>query len=506
MGRRIWIRLCREGHGAIAQWVGESRFAFVVGVMGRWRSGSANIGSPLSWGSWGDGAVGWRIWIRLCREGHGTIAQNPYAAISLYRCHVDLLHLFIEIHARSAWQRKVQSFIITRQKEWIMKMSGLFKLAGWILIFGLGYFVGTSGMLATQGTEEDTERPALDEVKEEPQVQTASYSREAKPRAGLTAEETATITLFEAAAPSVAYINTSNYRQNYWTRDITEIPRGSGSGFVWDKKGHIVTNFHVIEDADRATVTLADQSTYEADLVGYAPEKDLAILRIDAPRESLQPIPVGTSDDLLVGQFVFAIGNPFGLDQTLTTGVISALGREIKSTQGNPIKDVIQTDAAINPGNSGGPLLDSQGRLIGVNTAIYSPSGAYAGIGFSIPVDQVSWIVPDLIEHGHIKRPSLGVDLFVQQVVTRAGLEGAVVSDVKPGSAADKAGIRSTTRNARGQIVLGDIIVALGGTRIKTTNDLQLALEDYRVGDEVTVTVKRGREEVDLKLVLDPAR
>jgi S1-C subfamily serine protease len=221
----------------------------------------------------------------------------------------------------------------------------------------------------------------------------------------LTDDERETIALFEQASPSVVYITSLSVRRDLFTLNVLEIPQGTGSGFVWDDAGHIVTNFHVIQNADRAQVTLADRSTWVAELVGVAPAKDLAVLRIDAPAAKLRPLPVGSSEDLRVGQTVLAIGDPFGLDQTLTTGVISALGREIESVAQIPIRDVIQTDAAINPGNSGGPLLDSSGRLIGVNAAIYSPSGAYAGIGFSIPVDTVKWVVPELIEHGELRRP-----------------------------------------------------------------------------------------------------
>lgn len=231
--------------------------------------------------------------------------------------------------------------------------------------------------------------------------------------------EAATIDLFEKAVPSVCFITTLNVRQDYWSRNVEEIPSGTGSGFIWDKEGHIITNFHVIQGGDRATVTLSDRKTYDAEIVGVAPDKDLAVLKIKASEAVLKPLPVGTSHDLKVGQYAFAIGNPFGLDQTLTTGVISALGREIKSVNGRAIRDVIQTDAAINPGNSGGPLLDSSGRLIGVNTQIYSPSGASAGIGFSIPVDEVNWVVPDLIKYGEVRRPVLGVSLLLRVLCQR---------------------------------------------------------------------------------------
>ena len=379
-----------------------------------------------------------------------------------------------------------------------MKANSILKLIGWVVLVALGYLIGTGATFFNKidGTKNETDSLA----------ELTTYEREAQPRTDLTREEMATIKLFEDAAPSVAFISTSNYRENYWSRDITEIPRGSGSGFVWDNDGHIVTNYHVIEDADKATVTLADGQTHDADLVGYAPEKDLAILKIDLAADKLSPIPIGTSADLLVGQFVFAIGNPFGLDQTLTTGVISALGREIKSPSGIPIRNVVQTDAAINPGNSGGPLLDSQGRLVGVNTAIYSPSGAYAGIGFSIPVDEVSWVVPDLIKHGRVMRPTLGVNVFQQNLVERAGLKGALVSEVVKGSAAEKAGVKPTTRSSRGEIIVGDLIIGLGKENIGNHSDLVLALEKYRPGDRVALTVMRDEKEMELTLVLDEAR
>ena len=220
------------------------------------------------------------------------------------------------------------------------------------------------------------------------------------PRGELAAEEKTSTSIFRQTAPSVVFITTMATGHNPFSFATEKIPQGTGSGFVWDRRGHIVTNFHVIQGAEAAQVTLADHSTWNARLVRAYPDKDLAVLVIDAPSDRLSPIPVGTSDNLEVGQKVFAIGNPFGLDQTLTTGIVSALGRQIESATRQPIEHVIQTDAAINPGNSGGPLLDIAGRLIGVNTAIYSPSGASAGIGFAIPVDQVNRIVPQLVRNG----------------------------------------------------------------------------------------------------------
>jgi S1-C subfamily serine protease len=271
---------------------------------------------------------------------------------------------------------------------------------------------------------------------------------------------------------------------------------------VWDDRGHVVTNFHVIQNSSVARVTLADQTTWEAEVVGVAPEKDLAVLRIEAPRRSLRPIPVGTSTDLKVGQKVLAIGNPFGLDQTLTTGVISALGREIESVARIPIRDVIQTDAAINPGNSGGPLLDSAGRLIGVNTAIYSPSGAYAGIGFAIPVDTVNWVVPELIAKGKIERPTLGVEMVSASVVPNLDVDGALVMRVQRGSGADRAGLRGTSRDAFGRVQLGDVIVEVAGRPVLSTDDLLLALDRRRAGESVEVTFIRDgrRQTVNVRL------
>jgi S1-C subfamily serine protease len=318
-------------------------------------------------------------------------------------------------------------------------------------------------------------------------------------RGSLAEDEKSTIELFRGASPSVVYITSQAVFQDRFSLDVTEIPQGAGSGFVWDKRGHVVTNYHVIREADRASVTLADKSTWDAKLVGAASGKDLAVLRIDAGPDQLSPLPIGTSGDLEVGQKVFAIGNPFGLDQTLTTGVISGLGRQIRSVTGRPIDGVIQTDAAINPGNSGGPLLDSAGRLIGVNTAIYSPSGAYAGIGFAVPVDTVNRIVPDLIEHGKVIRPILGVLPAERRVMEQLELEGALVLNVVPGSAAEEAGIRPTQIDRRGRIQLGDLIVAVDDKPVKSADELILTLEKYSIGDEVTITVQRDDEKLDLK-------
>ncbi len=322
-------------------------------------------------------------------------------------------------------------------------------------------------------------------------------------RGELFSDERSTINLFRQASPSVVNITTIGVERDLFTLNLYQIPQGTGSGFVWDINGDIITNFHVIQNADSAQVTLADQSNWKARVVGVAPDKDLAVLRIDAPANRLRPIPIGTSKDLQVGQSVYAIGNPFGLDQTLTTGVISALNREIESVTRRPIQGVIQSDAAINPGNSGGPLLDSAGRLIGVNTAIYSPSGASVGIGFAIPVDTVNRIVPELIRSGKIIRPGLGIQIADDQIAQRLGVTGILVVDVARGSAAAKAGIQPTRRDAEGRLRLGDIITALDGKKVESPTDLYLLLEKYKIGDAVNISILRNGKTVETKVALE---
>ncbi|HJL46915.1 MAG TPA: trypsin-like peptidase domain-containing protein, partial [Polyangiaceae bacterium LLY-WYZ-15_(1-7)] len=282
------------------------------------------------------------------------------------------------------------------------------------------------------------------------------------PRGDLAEAEQATVELFRNASPSVVFITKLSVRVDPFRRNALAMPEGTGSGFVWDQQGHVVTNFHVIAGADAARVTLDDQSVWPAQLVGVYPDKDLAVLRIEAPADQLHPLPVGESGNLEVGQHVFAIGNPFGLDHTLSAGVISGLGREIMSIGGRPIQGAIQTDAAINPGNSGGPLLDSAGRLIGVNTAIYSPSGTNAGVGFAVPVDIVRVVVPQLIQTGRVERAGLGVQIDEGQLGRRLGVRGVLVLGVVDGSGAASVGLRPTRRDPQtGGIILGDVIVAV---------------------------------------------
>ena len=320
-------------------------------------------------------------------------------------------------------------------------------------------------------------------------------------RGDLAADEQNTIDVFKNNSPSVVYVTSIAVRRGFFALNAVEIPQGTGSGFVWDAQGRIVTNFHVISDANRVQVTMADGSTWKAVLVGAAPDKDIAVLQINAPAHKLRPINIGTSKDLQVGQKVFAIGNPFGLDQTITSGIISALKREITAATGRSIKGVIQTEAAINPGNSGGPLLDSAGRLIGVNTAIYSPSGAYAGIGFAVEVDEVNEVVPQLIKHGHLIRPGIGVSLVDERVAKRLGVDGILIYGIEPGSPADEAGLLPT-RQVRGEVILGDVITRINGISVKSYDEMRDALDQFGVGSEVSLTVERNGQEFVVKVRL----
>ena len=324
-------------------------------------------------------------------------------------------------------------------------------------------------------------------------------------RAELDADEKKTVELFRAASPSVVYITNLGVRRDIFGMNVMEIPQGTGSGFIWDSAGFVVTNFHVIETAAAAQVTLEDHTSWDAHLVGVEREKDLAVLKIDAPADRLRPLKIGTSNDLLVGQKVFAIGNPFGLDQTLTSGVISALDRQIASVTGRAIRGVIQTDAAINPGNSGGPLLDSAGRLIGVNTAIYGGSGGtYTGVGFAVPVDTVSLVVPQLIAHGKVVRPGLGVSVARDSLAQRLGVQGVLIIEVTPEGGAAEAGLRPTRRDSAGRIVLGDVITAIDGDEVRNNDELAERMDSHNVGDRVNVTVDRDGRRVEVKVVLKP--
>ncbi len=326
-------------------------------------------------------------------------------------------------------------------------------------------------------------------------------------RGELAADELATIEIFDRASPSVVFISTRQRVINPWTRNIASVPRGNGSGMIWDGLGHVVTNNHVVEGASQAIVRLNDGRSYRATLVGASPAHDLAVLRIKVPFDRPPPVPVGSSADLKVGQKVFAIGNPFGLDYSLSSGLVSALDRSITDDDGTSIDHLIQTDAAINPGNSGGPLLDSAGRLIGINTAIYSPSGAYAGIGFAVPVDTVNKVVPQLISKGRYIRPSLGitVDADMNRLVReQLGVEGVLILRVQRDSAAEAAGLRGAEVDAQGNLVPGDIILGVEDQGVDSIAALISALDDYRIGEKVTVRVWRSGRETEVPVVLEP--
>ena len=322
-------------------------------------------------------------------------------------------------------------------------------------------------------------------------------------------EEANNIEIYKKASPGVVNITTIVVERDYFLRPI---PReGTGSGAVIDTQGHILTNNHVIKDAKKIEVTLSDGSKWKGELVGKDPDNDLAVIRIDASIERLKPIPLGDSKDLMVGQKVLAIGNPFGLGETLTTGIISSLGRSIRSENGTLIEDLIQTDAAINPGNSGGPLLDSGGRIIGINTAIISPGGGSVGIGFAIPVDTATRIIPDLIEKGYVAYPWLGVTLFplLPGMAQELGLSvdrGAMIVEVIPGGPADKAGFLGGTKTIRvGNALLpvgGDVILGIDDEPVTSSDDLIRAIRKRKPGDRVAFQILRNGQVMNIDVIL----
>lgn len=331
--------------------------------------------------------------------------------------------------------------------------------------------------------------------------------RAVTPRGDLAADERATIELFSELSPSVVHITSVAQLQNRFTLDVEAFKAGSGSGFIWDTQGHIVTNLHVIENAQDAVVTLYDNTHFPADLVGWDKAHDLAVLKIIAPAGKLAPIAVGESANLQVGQKVFAIGSPFEFDLTLTTGVISGLNRRVPTTSDRQIHGAIQTDAAINPGSSGGPLLDSAGRLIGVNTAIYSEFGESNGIGFAIPVDVVNIVVPDIIQDGEVSRPWLGIMVRGNLVVGNQRLPGVMIESVYPDGPADRAGLLPLRRGTEFEVLLGDLIIAINDDDVTSVRDLLSLVSNYKVGEMIEVTIIRGGETlvVDAELKERPA-
>ena len=320
--------------------------------------------------------------------------------------------------------------------------------------------------------------------------------------ARLLEDEANTVAVFDAASPSVVNIESVTFQRRGYSLNVMKMQQGVGTGFVWDLDGHVVTNAHVVAGGGKFIVTLSDGTSSTALLVGTDPSKELALLRMLDPGSGLKTIPRGRSSDLRVGQKVLAIGNPFGLDQTLTVGVVSAMDREIEAVNGRTIMGVIQTDAAINPGNSGGPLLDSHGRLIGINSAIVSPSGSSAGIGFAVPVDIMLRVVPDLIVHGQVQRAGLGVRILSDQLSARHGIEGVVIASVPRGSPAERAGLQGLRRTAQGATVLGDVIVGVGGQRVRDSNELANGLAPLGGGAHTQISLLRGERTIDLKVDL----
>ncbi len=323
-----------------------------------------------------------------------------------------------------------------------------------------------------------------------------------QPAGDLGADEIANMEVFEQVSPSVTYITNKRFQRDYFSFNVMEIPQGTGSGFLWDDKGHIVTNFHVIYEADEIEVGLQNGKSYDATIVGADPDHDLAVLQINTTSLNISPVMIGSSSDLRVGQKVLAIGNPFGLDSTLTTGIISALGRTIQSISNRYIHDVIQTDAAINPGNSGGPLLDSFGRLIGVNTAIISPSGTYSGVGFAVPVDTVNRIVTKLINYGKVGRPGLGITLIPEHIMARLGVEGVGILEVLKGGSAEEAGLREVKRLPNGRVEMGDIIIECDGSPVRKSSDLVRILDRHEVGDEVDIVITRKNMKKTVRITI----
>ena len=368
-------------------------------------------------------------------------------------------------------------------------MRPLFGRIIWfVFIITIAYFAGTFYFRTVSG---------------EP---SSAQPRVVNPRGPLTTEENNTIDLFESSKQSVVFISTKQQVRDIWTRNIFSVPRGTGSGFVWDDGGHIITNYHVVEGASEAIVKLEDGRDYQAKLVGVSPAHDIAVLRVDIDAKTPLPISIGESSTLRVGQSVLAIGNPFGLDWTLTTGVVSALDRSLSGDDGQSIEHLIQTDAAINPGNSGGPLLDSAGRLIGMNTAIYSPSGVSAGIGFAVPIDTINRVVPQIIRYRKYSPPTIGVvtDQAINQKLTASmGIEGVAILRVQPGSSAQRAGLLEARIRKDGIIVPGDIIIAIDGKPVSSVGRFLALIDDYRAGQTVHLLILRHGNEIKIPVQVE---
>jgi S1-C subfamily serine protease len=374
------------------------------------------------------------------------------------------------------------------------KFAGAIGIAA--LIIGLG-LAGVAGTACGQGRSSAGDGAAVPAAA--PLTQTELQEQAL---AKLTEDERNTIEIVRKNKSSVVYVTNIQLVRDFWYGSEEKMPRGSGSGFMWDDQGHIVTNYHVIEDGVEFLVTLPNGEQRQAKLVGKEESKDVAVLKLQGSLTGLFPITPGTSKDLLVGQKVVAIGNPFGFDYTVTKGIVSALGRKILGAGGVTIPNMIQTDASINPGNSGGPLLNSAGELIGMNTMIVSPSGTSSGVGFAVPVDIIRKTVPELIRFGKVQHPGLGVTFLPDQYARRAEVVGVVVMEVQTGSAAYEASLRGLSRDRYGRTYINDVITAVDKTAVKTYDDLFTALENYKIGDTVTLTVLRNEKSRPVRIQL----
>jgi S1-C subfamily serine protease len=340
------------------------------------------------------------------------------------------------------------------------------------------------------------------------QPNSAAFSEAAPPGItdpSLATDEQNNVEVYKAISPGVVFITSTSYQRGFFGE--VEEGQGSGSGSVIDEQGDILTNYHVIEGSQKLTVSFGGDKTYQAKVVGGDPDTDLAVIKVEAPPEALHVVPLGDSDNLVVGQKVLAIGNPFGLDRTLTTGVISGLQRPIRARNNHPIEGAIQTDASINPGNSGGPLLDSHGRMIGINSQILSPSGASAGVGFAIPVNIAKRIVPQLLKDGTVRRPKLGIVPYniknIDSTQVRLPVtDGVMIYNLDPQGGAAQAGLHALQQTDDGDVILGDIIVSIDGEKVSTNDDLYRILDKHQVGDVVKVEVvrERGRVTVPVRL------
>jgi len=371
--------------------------------------------------------------------------------------------------------------ITARQILVIALISGLFAAASVVLVDRLSNRFAPAGSAFTESSPAGISDPAL------------------------ATDEQNNIEIYRTLSPGVVNIHSTSYARDFF--GFVEPQEGSGSGSILDQAGHILTNNHVVERADKIAVSFGGKRNYAATVVGRDPDTDLAVIRlIEKPREPLTVVPLGDSDKLVVGQKVLAIGNPFGLDRTLTTGVISGLQRPIRARNNRQIEGAIQTDASINPGNSGGPLLDSHGRMIGINSQILSPSGASAGVGFAVPANIAKRIVPQLINSGRVVRPKLGitqrnVELLRNQIDLPVS-EGVVIWQVASNGAAGRAGLRGLTQTEDGELVIGDIIVGLDGEKVANSDDLYRLLDKHQVGDTVQIEVMRSGRRVSVPVRL----